>query len=159
MSRKRCKRRVWEKSSPVARLDGIEDRVSDKERAQLATAELSSLEELAKGRGQWIHLADIQAMTLLSMTMGFDGYGIEAKEACERAMGHLEDDARRYRERGTVGTTGPGLAAYREVFAIHDLQRQCVSRSLYASHLDAAMRLHELLTLNGKGIGHEPQTA
>lgn len=64
--------------------------------------------------------------------MARDGVGRdEVLPACARAQEHLIDAARRFERTGKMGTTGPGLTSFRELYEFHDLQRQSVSRSEY----------------------------
>lgn len=97
----------------------------------LRMRELASIEAFAKGRATLQDWQDINGMLTISETMALAGVGPEALVDCEAAQKALIEAARRFEATGRMGTTGPGLQAFRSLFEVHDLQRQSVQRSDY----------------------------
>lgn len=105
--------------------------IPEKELDQLRLRELAAIEAFRAGRAGLQDWRDITALMNLCEQMARDGIGREALEACERAQTALIDAAHRYERTAKMGTTGPGLQAFRDVYEFHDLQRQSVPRSVY----------------------------
>lgn len=106
---------------------------------QLRVRELAAIEAFRAGQATLQDWQDVTALLNLCESMARTGVGPEALEACARAQEHLIEAARRYERTGKMGTTGPGLQAFRDVYEYHDLQRQSVTRSVYERCIDRAM--------------------
>ena len=131
MSRKKCRRKVWDLLDPVSlAISGaaITDTASlDK----LRMLDLSAIEAFAKGRAtpdDWRALADLLN---LCETLARDGIGPEALEPCTQAQEALGHAHARHKDGKPLLFTGPELQAVRESYEFHDLQRTSISRSQY----------------------------
>lgn len=137
--RKRTRRKVYGLINPITMaIEGAA--ISQEHRLnQLRVRELAAIDNFSRGKateGDW---HDVKALTSLCEHMAKSGIGPEALEDCERATSALKEDWSRYEKTGMMGTTGPGLQAYRSVFEYHDLQRQSVARSEYEKHIQATI--------------------
>ncbi|MCU0943088.1 MAG: hypothetical protein MUE35_11115 [Hydrogenophaga sp.] len=94
---------------------------------RLRTAELTAVDAFARGAARELEWHDINAMVGICAEAARAGIGIEAAAACELATKHLAEDFERFRRTGKMGTTGPGLQAYRDVFQFMVLQRQSIT--------------------------------
>lgn len=142
MSRKRCIRKVWRTGpgfNPVAHAIAGVKGISDAEQEKLRATELSTLESMARPSAREEDWAEIDAMVALMLALAEQGHGIEGIEAAKEAYKYLDADYMRWLETGRMGTTGPGLQAYRAAYAIHDLQRQCATRAQYEDAISLAM--------------------
>jgi len=101
----------------------------------LRQGELMSIETFRTGRATVDDWKLISEVCNLAESMALDGIGPEALEAVKRAEAALIDAHERYVRTGKMGTTGLGLAAFRDVYEYHDLQRQSVARSVYERHI------------------------
>lgn len=132
MTRKRTRRRVWNLINPLRH--AIEGAAVTPESALdgLRVRELAAIDAFVRGSatvGDW---SDVNAMLSLAETMARAGIGRdEVLPVCAAAQVHLIEAARRYEKIGRMGTSGPGLESFRELFRWHDLQRQSVSRGEY----------------------------
>jgi len=141
MSRKRCRRKVWPLVDPVRHAIEGARITSESELDKLRLRELAAIDAFARGRAQEIDWYDIDALARMTLTMAERGVGRpEAMPALDIARQHLAADMRRFRETGRMGTTGPGLVAYRDLFVVHDAQRQAVARSEYEAAIQQAVR-------------------
>jgi hypothetical protein len=128
--KKRCKRKVWSTSiNPVAHaIAGAS--VSDKQSLdKLRLYELSAIDAMIKGMGtteDWRWLADVMN---IAETMGNHGIGIEVLPVCEIVQAEMEAAARRYEKSRKMGLSGTGIRYIKELYALHDLQRQSISRT------------------------------
>jgi hypothetical protein len=107
----------------------------ERELDQLRARELSAIDAFARGAAQESDWYEICAMLDICQTMATHGVGPEAIEACERAKQHQAEDLARFASTGRMGTTGPGLQSFREVYEFSDLQRQSIPRKEYEQHL------------------------
>lgn len=104
----------------------------------LRLRELAAIEAFRTGRAGLQEWSDLNAMHSLCETMALEGIGPEALEACNRCQDALIAAARRFEQTRKMGTDGPGLQAFRDVFEFHDLQRQAVARSIYEAMIRKA---------------------
>lgn len=103
---------------------------------QLRMSELSAIESLVKGNGttgDWKVLVD---MMNIAETMGNHGIGIEVLPVCEIVQAEMEAAAKRYEITCKMGLSGTGIRYIKELYALHDLQRQSISRSEYERMID-----------------------
>jgi hypothetical protein len=70
-------------------------------------------------------------MMNISEVMAMEGIGPEALPYCKQAQDALEQAALRYQRTMSMGLSGTGINALREVFEYHDLQRRSIPRSVY----------------------------
>lgn len=129
--RKRTKRKIWGLINPVQHAIEGAAYVPEELLAPLRLRELAAIEAFRTGTAGLQEWHDVNAMQGLCETMAREGIGPEALEACDRAEHHLLEAARRFEKTGKMGTSGPGLQAFRDVFDYHDLQRQSVARATY----------------------------
>ena len=134
--RKRCKRKIWSMVNPIEfAITGAAITAEDK-LDQLRMSELSAIESLVKGNGttgDWKVLVD---MMNIAETMGNHGIGIEVLPVCEIVQAEMEAAAKRYETIRKMGLSGTGIRYIKELYALHDLQRQSVSRSEFERMID-----------------------
>ena len=92
----------------------------------------------------------------LAESMANDGIGPEALPSVRLAQDALLESYDRFVRTGKMGTSGPGLNAFRDVYQYHDLQRQSVARSVYEKHIERVTnkirsKSPDVLFLNQKG--------
>lgn len=129
--KKRTRRKVWGLVNPVQHAIEGAAYVPDELLAPLRLRELGAIEAFRTGTAGLQEWHDVNAMHGLCETMARAGIGPEALDACDRAEAALIDAARRFERTRKMGTTGPGLQAFRDVYEYHDLQRQSVARATY----------------------------
>ena len=130
--KKQCKRKHWSTAiNPIQHaIEGASltpDSILDKLRAR----ELAAVEAFRTGDATLQEWADLTSMLNLCETMAKGGIGPEALEACKRAEIALIEAGIRFQASRRMATNGPGLQAFRDLYQLHDLQRQCVSRGEY----------------------------
>lgn len=134
--RKRCKRKIWSMVNPIEfAITGAAITAEDK-LDQLRMSELSAIESLVKGNGttgDWKVLVD---MMNIAETMGNHGIGIEVLPVCEIVQTEMEAAAKRYETTRKMGLSGTGIRYIKELYALHDLQRQSISRSEFERMID-----------------------
>ena len=134
--RKRCRRKIWDKVNPIEHaIIGAAITTEDK-LDKLRMGELSAIESMVKGNattGDWRVLVD---MLNISETMGTHGIGIEVLPVCEIVQKEMEAAAHRYEKTRKMGLSGTGIRYIKELYALHDLQRQSISRSEFERMID-----------------------
>lgn len=129
--RKQTKRKIWKLIDPVRHAilgAGItQDHLLDK----LRLTELTSLDAMTKGLGTLQDWRELTDMMNIAEVMAMEGIGPEVLPYCKQAQDALEQAALRYQRTFSMGLSGTGIKALREVFEYHDLQRKSVSRSVY----------------------------
>jgi hypothetical protein len=130
--RKRTRRKFWTTEiNPVTHALMGAALLPESELNKLRMRELAAIEAFRSGVATLQDWYDINAMNNLCETMARSGVGPEALEATQIAQAALLEATQRFERTGKMGTTGPGLQAFREVYEFHDLQRQSVPRSIY----------------------------
>jgi len=131
MSRKKCRRKIWDKVNPIEyAIAGAAITAEDK-LDKLRLSELSAIESMVKGNAttsDWRVLVD---MLNIAETMGTHGIGIELLAVCQIVQKEMEAAAHRYEKTRKMGLTGTGIRYIKELYALHDLQRTSISRSEY----------------------------
>ena len=134
--RKRCKRKIWDKVNPIEHaIIGAAITTEDK-LDKLRMGELSAIESMVKGNatiGDWRVLVD---MLNIAETMGTNGIGIEVLPVCEIVQKEMEAAAHRHEKTRKMGLSGTGIRYIKELYALHDLQRQSISRSEFERMID-----------------------
>ena len=131
MSRKRCKRKVWNLVNPIQHaIDGA-GITTDDVLVELRTRELGAIDAFARGKAGLQEWHDITQMLNVCECMAINGIGIEALDTCQKAQEALKESADRFERTGKMGTTGTGLQAFRDLYEYHDLQRKSIARSEY----------------------------
>jgi hypothetical protein len=129
--KKRTRRKVWNLLNPVQHaIDGAMI-VPQELLMPLRLRELGAIEAFRTGTAGLQEWHDLNAMHGLCETMARENIGPEALEACELCETYLIEAARRFERMGKMGTSGPGLQAFRDVYEFHDLQRTSVARATY----------------------------
>lgn len=137
--RKHTRRKHWGLINPIKHaIDGAAITPLH-ELNRLRLRELQAVDAFSKGTATLNDWRDITAMLNLTETMANDGIGPEALPTCEEAQNHLVEAAERFERIGKMGTTGPGIQSFRDLFEFHDLQRQSVSRSEYERSIAKAL--------------------
>lgn len=129
MSRKQCRRKIWNKVNPIEYAITGAAITTDDKLDRLRMGELSAIESMVKGNGtiaDWRALVD---MLNIAETMASNGIGIEVLAVCEIVQKEMEAAAHRYEKTRKMGLTGTGIRYIKELYALHDLQRQSISRS------------------------------
>jgi hypothetical protein len=129
--RKQTKRKIWKLIDPIRHAilgAGItQDHLLDK----LRLTELAALDAMTKGMGTISDWQELTDMMNISEVMAMEGIGPEALPYCKQAQDALEQAALRYQRTMSMGLSGTGINALREVFEYHDLQRRSIPRSVY----------------------------
>ena len=129
--RKKCKRKIWQKVNPIEYAITGATITSEEKLDELRMSELSAIESMIKGNGttaDWRVLVD---MMNIAETMSNYGIGIEVLPITEIVQTEMEAAARRYEKTRKMGLSGTGIRFVKELYALHDLQRQSVSRAEY----------------------------
>ena len=133
--RKKVKRRVWALIDPLTHaITGAAITQRDK-LDQLRMLEYSALEAITKGNGtiyDWRTLVDVLN---LSETMARAGIGPEVLPVCEKAQQALHEAATRYQSTLSLGLSGEGIQAIRELIQYADLQQSSISRSEFEKYI------------------------
>jgi hypothetical protein len=133
--RKKVKRQVWALIDPIQHgIIGAAITQRDK-LDKLRVMEYSALEAMTKGQGtihDWRTLVDVLN---LSETMARAGVGPEVLPVCENAQKALHEAALRYQKTMTIGLTGEGIKAIRELIQYADLQQSSISRSEFERYI------------------------
>lgn len=132
---KSCKRRA----RYVVRLTPLETAIRNaatapkQSRDLLATADLSTLETITRGKGRlsdFRYLVDISNLTE-TLAKDFRIGGDEVLTAVKAAEAAFLSCARRIETTGKIGFSGPELAAVREMLEWAQAQREAASRGVY----------------------------
>ena len=129
--RKQTKRKIWKLIDPIRHAilgAGItQDHLLDK----LRLTELAALDAMTKGMGTIADWQELTNMMNISEVMALEGIGPEALPYCKAAQEAIEQAALRYQRTMSMGLSGTGINALRDVFEYHDLQRRSIPRSVY----------------------------
>jgi len=135
--KKRCIRKKWALVNVITHAIEGAGICTDKVLQDLRIRELAAIEAFRTGTATLQDWSDIVAMMNVCEHMAGNGVGKEAMPTCEEAHKHLIEAAKRYEKTHRMGTTGPGLQCFRELYEWHDLQRTSISRSEYDRHIAA----------------------
>lgn len=146
MSRKKTKRRVYTTApgfNPVQyAIEGAAPLPADS-LAKLRLLDLGSLDSFARGCASMQDLTNLMVALNCSELLAREGVGPEALPICDAAEQVLTAANDRRIATGAIGTDEAGIDALRELCAIYDVQRQCITRSRYEKLLkrvEAIMR-------------------
>lgn len=103
---------------------------------QLRKGELLAIEAFRTGTATVQDWKIVSEFCNLAESMGKAGIGPEALPSVAQAHQALLEAHQRFVTTGKMGTSGPGLNAFRDVYQYHDLQRQSVARSVYEKHIE-----------------------
>jgi len=134
--RKQTKRKVWNLIDPITHaVVGASITHRDK-LDKLRMMEYSALEAMTKGQGtihDWRTLVDVLN---LSETMARNGIGKdEVMPVCKKAQEALHQAAERYQKTMSMGLSGVGIQAVRELIEYADLQQSSISRSEFEKYI------------------------
>jgi hypothetical protein len=134
--RKKTKRKHWNLVNPISHaLVGAAITQRDK-LDKLRLLEYSALDAMTKGSGtihDWRVLVDVLN---LSEQMARGGIGKdEVLPVCEKAQKALHEAALRYQKTLSVGLSGEGIQACRDLIAYADLQQSSISRSEFERYI------------------------
>jgi len=134
--RKQTKRKVWNLIDPITHaVVGASITHRDK-LDKLRMMEYSALEAMTKGQGtihDWRTLVDVLN---LSETMARNGIGKdEVMPVCQKAQEALHQAAERYQKTMSMGLSGLGIQAVRELIEYADLQQSSISRSEFEKYI------------------------
>jgi hypothetical protein len=134
--RKQTKRKVWNLIDPITHaVVGASITHRDK-LDKLRMMEYSALEAMTKGQGtihDWRTLVDVLN---LSETMARNGIGKdEVMPVCQKAQEALHQAAERYQKTMSMGLSGVGIQAVRELIEYADLQQSSISRSEFEKYI------------------------
>ena len=123
---------------------------------KLRHGELAAIEAFRTGSATVEDWKLVSEFCALAESMACSGIGPEALPAVQAAEQALIEAHDRYVSTGNMGTSGPGLTAFRDVYQYHDLQRQSVSRSVYEKHIQMVFnkitsKSPKVLFMNRKG--------
>ena len=134
--RKKVKRQVWALIDPISHgIIGASITHRDK-LDKLRMMEYSALEAMTKGQGtihDWRTLVDVLN---LSETMARHNIGKdEVMPVCKKAQEALHQAAERYQKTMSMGLSGVGIQAVRELIEYADLQQSSISRSEFEKYI------------------------
>ena len=134
--RKRTKRRVYALIDPTQHaIIGASITHRDK-LDKLRMLEYSALEAMTKGHGtvtDWRTLVDVLN---LSETMARHNIGKdEVLPVCQKAQDALHQAAERYQKTLSMGLSGEGIKAVRDLIQYADLQQSSISRSEFERYI------------------------
>lgn len=132
MSRKRTRRKHYALINPIAlAIDGART-IGEDRLANIRALEQVAIEAFRSGAATTWHWRAIADMSNLAQALCEEGVG--AQEVLPVALDverHLGEAHERYLRTGRIGTTGPGLQAFRDLQEYHDLQRTSIDLSSY----------------------------
>ena len=134
--RKRTKRKIWALIDPITHAI-VGASITHRERLdKLRMMEYSALESITKGNGtihDWRTLVDVLN---LSETMARHNIGKdEVLPVCQKAQEALHQAAERYQRTMTLGLTGEGIQAVRDLLEYADLQQSSISRADFEKYI------------------------
>ena len=134
--RKRTKRKFWALIDPIAHaVVGASITHRDK-LDKLRLMEYSALEAMTKGQGtihDWRTLVDVLN---LSETMARNNIGKdEVLPVCQKAQQALHEAAERYQKTLSMGLSGQGIQAVRELIEYADLQQSSIPRADFEKYI------------------------
>jgi chemotaxis response regulator CheB len=133
--RKQVKRKVWALINPIQHAV-IGASITQRDKLdKLRVMEYSALDAITKGRGTIQDWHTLTEVLNLSETMARAGVGPEVLPVCENAQKALHEAALRYQKTMTIGLTGEGIQAVRELIAFADLQQSSISRSEFERYI------------------------
>lgn len=140
--RKKTKRKVWSTDiNPILHAMEGAAITGGSKLQDLQRKELLNIDAFARGVAREWEWHEVNCMVGTCRLLAEAKIGPEALEACERAEAHLREDYERFQKTGKMGTTGPGLQAFRDVYEYYNLQRTSISLSEYEKHLLRAINL------------------
>jgi len=134
--RKKVKRQVWALIDPIQH-GIIGASITHRGKLdKLRMMEYSALEAMTKGQGtihDWRTLVDVLN---LSETMARHNIGKdEVMPVCQKAQEALHQAAERYQKTMSMGLSGLGIQAVRELIEYADLQQSSISRSEFEKYI------------------------
>jgi len=134
--RKRTKRKIWALIDPITHAI-VGASITHRERLdKLRMMEYSALESITKGNGtihDWRTLVDVLN---LSETMARNNIGKdEVLPVCQKAQDALHQAAERYQRTMSLGLTGEGIQAVRDLIEYADLQQSSISRADFEKYI------------------------
>jgi len=134
--RKRTKRKIWALIDPLTHaIVGASITHRDK-LDKLRLMEYSALEAMTKGQGtihDWRTLVDVLN---LSETMARHNIGKdEVLPVCQKAQEALHEAAERYQKSLSMGLSGQGIQAVRELIEYADLQQASIPRADFEKYI------------------------
>ena len=134
--RKRTKRKIWALIDPITHAI-VGASITHRERLdKLRMMEYSALESITKGNGtihDWRTLVDVLN---LSETMARNNIGKEeVLPVCQKAQQALHEAAERYQKTLSMGLSGQGIQAVRELIEYADLQQASIPRADFEKYI------------------------
>jgi hypothetical protein len=149
--RKRCNRRVYNLVNPIEFAMRGAAFMTNKELQNLRIRELSCLDSIVHGKGalqDWVELAECINITEVMAT---NGIGPESLEICRKAQEEMEEAYNRFKQTGTMGLSGVGIQAMREVLEYAALMQTSIPRSQFEKMIDKTRKLIKGRIGNQKG--------
>ena len=134
--RKKKYRKVYSLVNPIVHAIEGAAVTDEKTLDYLREKELKAIEAFRTGAAGEQDWRVISEFCNLAESMACDGIGPEALAATNAAQEALKEAHERFVRTGKMGTTGPGLTAFKDAYEYHDLQRQSVGRSVYEKHIE-----------------------
>ena len=134
--RKRTRRKIWALIDPITHAI-VGASITHRERLdKLRMMEYSALESITKGNGtihDWRTLVDVLN---LSETMARNNIGKdEVLPVCQKAQDALHQAAERYQRTMSLGLTGEGIQAVRDLLEYADLQQASIPRADFEKYI------------------------
>ena len=134
--RKRTKPKMWNLIDPITHAI-VGASITHREKLdKLRLMEYSALEAITKGQGtihDWRTLVDVLN---LSETIARHGIGKdEVLPVCQKAQEALHQAAERYQRTMSIGLSGEGIKAVRELIEYADLQQSSIPRADFEKYI------------------------
>lgn len=139
--KKKCNRKVWPLvANPIALIKDRNSPVSEEFRNKLKLRELTSLENMTKGRGTPDDWQELAAMINFAKIMAIKGIGIEVEAICVELEGQMKKVEKHYKEKGHMVLDWKMLRNLRDMIEYSDLQIQSITAKEYDAIYEEYMR-------------------
>jgi hypothetical protein len=129
--RKQTKRKIYQRINPIQYAIEGAAVVQKNHLDTLRMGELQAIDAFRTGTAKALEWHELHIVALMAIELGKKGIGPEGIEAGQQATKHLDETYDRYMSTRRLLMTGPALQSMRDVYQIHDLQRQSIARSEY----------------------------
>jgi len=134
--KKQCKRKIYQLVNPIGHAMVGASITPRSLLDKLRLTEWSALEAMTKGQGtihDWRTLVDVLN---LSETMARNNVGKdEVLPVCQKAQEALHEAAERYQKTLSMGLSGQGIQAVRELIEYADLQQASIPRADFEKYI------------------------
>lgn len=150
--KKQCRRKIYQLVNPIQfAIDGAAI-TPEAELNLLRMRELSAIDAFAHGWATEQDWHEVSAMNAIAWRLAINGFGVEVIQICQGVKVHLDEADARFKRIGKMGSTGPALQAFRDLYQFHDLQRQSIARSDYENAISEAVKRVKFVKQEAKRV-------